>query len=1117
MMVTFVSQCEKNALKKTRRVLDAFADRIGSNTWQTIITQEGLQAVRKLLRKTASKNTAVGCHWIRSRSRSELVWVIGKRAKFSRRGLVPVNRTKRVLLGNEWESGWTMATSVQILSTLSALLHDLGKANKGFQKKLTQSGKILADPYRHEWISLRLFEAMIDGCNDDRQWLERLTNFSGFEKERPDWPARLYNDFEHNNKTKGIDHFPPLARLVAWLVVTHHRLPFNTDRHDFSKPAKFIENPKFLKLELDRFYKRLAPFDRWARSKKALQGRSDSADFWQFSAQATHSAVWQKVLKRWATKALNHTPLLQLPEENSPLLMHLSRLCLMVGDHNYSSLDAEDSRRVTSDKSLKHSLVANTCRKTGAPKQTLDEHLVGVAQFTAQFACLLPRFSDELPRLEDITSFSRRTSIDRFQWQNKAWNLVRKHQKQAREQGFFGVNLASTGCGKTLGNARIMAALADPKKGPRFTIALGLRVLTLQTGLALREKLNLDETALAILVGGAASRTLFELQQSEEQQELSNDSTGSESAEPLITEQVDYDHCALDQDNLSTIIQDPKARKLLYAPVVSCTVDHIIGASETLRGGRHIAPILRLLTSDLILDEPDDFDQRDLPALSRLVYMAGLLGSNVLLSSATLTPDLVAGLFTAYQAGRKHWQVNQGEKSSAIHCAWFDEFNENLEPCADTPAFEREHQKFIRKRVKQLELLPARRTGRILQTDLPAPEEGEEINNEAMAWLLINASHQLHGQHHEQCPESDKTASVGLIRMANINPMFELAQAIYQQKLPDQVQVHLCCYHARQLLILRSRLEQKLDRILNRNDHPSLFEHSEISDAVRSSDKQHHIFIVLATAVAEVGRDHDYDWAIVEPSSMRSIIQLVGRVWRHRPDKIATEPNVLILDSNIEALKAGKGLGVGGAVFHRPGFEGDKHRLDSHACSDLIPEEQLASINAIPRILKPEPLEPNQRLADLEHKVMKDLLNNSTLNFVNAFWQTHSAMQANVHAQRASPFRSSAAKTDYVVVMDEDQQTGLRFRYAEKAWEEPYGQDSQNSSIRYTEFVASDTEIRPWLVSHLPESLDYLSEQLNDDNLHMLAIRFSTVSLDKDRTGSEQSWCFHPWFGFWPK
>jgi len=74
MMVTFISQCEKKSLAKTRRVLDAFANRIGNNTWQTVITNEGLQAVKQLLRNTASKNTAVSCHWLRSRSRSELVW-----------------------------------------------------------------------------------------------------------------------------------------------------------------------------------------------------------------------------------------------------------------------------------------------------------------------------------------------------------------------------------------------------------------------------------------------------------------------------------------------------------------------------------------------------------------------------------------------------------------------------------------------------------------------------------------------------------------------------------------------------------------------------------------------------------------------------------------------------------------------------------------------------------------------------------------------------------------------------------------------------------------------------------------------------------------------------------
>lgn len=97
-MVIFVSQCEKKALNRTRRVLDSFANRIGANTWQTVITEEGLIAVKTLLRKTATKNTAVACHWIRSRSRSDLVWIVGNRAQFNPLGIVPVNTTLKELI-----------------------------------------------------------------------------------------------------------------------------------------------------------------------------------------------------------------------------------------------------------------------------------------------------------------------------------------------------------------------------------------------------------------------------------------------------------------------------------------------------------------------------------------------------------------------------------------------------------------------------------------------------------------------------------------------------------------------------------------------------------------------------------------------------------------------------------------------------------------------------------------------------------------------------------------------------------------------------------------------------------------------------------------------------------
>lgn len=47
MMVTFISQCEKKALVKSRRVPDAFANRIGDNTWQTVFTEDGRVSLKK--------------------------------------------------------------------------------------------------------------------------------------------------------------------------------------------------------------------------------------------------------------------------------------------------------------------------------------------------------------------------------------------------------------------------------------------------------------------------------------------------------------------------------------------------------------------------------------------------------------------------------------------------------------------------------------------------------------------------------------------------------------------------------------------------------------------------------------------------------------------------------------------------------------------------------------------------------------------------------------------------------------------------------------------------------------------------------------------------------------
>ncbi|MCK9506094.1 MAG: hypothetical protein M0Q95_18175 [Porticoccaceae bacterium] len=172
MMVTFVSQCEKKALNRTRRVLDAFADRIGDNTWQTVITQEGLLAVKKLLRKTATKNTAVSCHWIRSRARTELVWVVGNRSRFDLEGRVPVNMTGRAMPLSDEGSDWHTKEQIKLFAQMAALLHDLGKASVAFQQRL-RGKRREKNLYRHEWVSLRLFLAFV-GKDTDQGWLRRM-------------------------------------------------------------------------------------------------------------------------------------------------------------------------------------------------------------------------------------------------------------------------------------------------------------------------------------------------------------------------------------------------------------------------------------------------------------------------------------------------------------------------------------------------------------------------------------------------------------------------------------------------------------------------------------------------------------------------------------------------------------------------------------------------------------------------------------------------------------------------------------------------------------------------------------------------------------------------------
>lgn len=173
MNVLIISRCTKNARVESCRIIDQFAERTGDAAWQTVITLEGVNTLRRLLRKTAGRNTAVACHWLKKNGQTELMWIVGNIRRFNAQGRVPTNRTTQISPVNKEENRWQCAESIALLAAIAGLFHDFGKSGRSFQQSLTQKNTRSYQPYRHEWISLRLFQTFV-GERPDDVWLAKL-------------------------------------------------------------------------------------------------------------------------------------------------------------------------------------------------------------------------------------------------------------------------------------------------------------------------------------------------------------------------------------------------------------------------------------------------------------------------------------------------------------------------------------------------------------------------------------------------------------------------------------------------------------------------------------------------------------------------------------------------------------------------------------------------------------------------------------------------------------------------------------------------------------------------------------------------------------------------------
>ncbi len=256
MIVTFISQCEKRALPRTRLVLDAFANRIGDNTWQTVITEDGLAMVKKLLSRTASKSTAVSCYRFHTRKHSELLWIVGNRHKFNEWGWVPVNWTNQeVFMDIEINVKDIYANSQgQVLSehlfAVGYLAYQLIMSLNLNKPKLAQSALIAGvlhdvgklDPQFQEWLTKKLnpeqehIALLEDGVHINQS--DRGFGKFGFENHprhnELSWllAASLLKESSELNSAQ--------CRQIAHAVYWHHTRPYRKDDRFFDQ-AKGID------------------------------------------------------------------------------------------------------------------------------------------------------------------------------------------------------------------------------------------------------------------------------------------------------------------------------------------------------------------------------------------------------------------------------------------------------------------------------------------------------------------------------------------------------------------------------------------------------------------------------------------------------------------------------------------------------------------------------------------------------------------------------------------------------------------------------------------------------------------------------------------------------------
>jgi len=550
--------------------------------------------------------------------------------------------------------------------------------------------------------------------------------------------------------------------------------------------------------------------------------------------------------------AMDGLPSIPMTSGLGQAIFFYGRLALQIADHTVSS-----NKTILPPPSDPGAVLANS-------NQELVPHLKAIGKRARLVSRQLLHLSERIPGVwpESRRELDRQ-SLGRFIWQNQ---LAKTAAAVDRHAGLCVFLTAETGAGKTRGALKLLSALNE-NRPLRATVLLGLRSLTLQTGDAYRE-MGLKDDDLAVLIGSQAVLDMHD--DGRDGRVLEVESWDPENWKERLPFPFDE------------MTKTKSEQAFLAAPVLVCTTDYLAEATNYEKGS-HTLAMTRLASADLLLDEVDNYDLSSFHAVLRLVYLAGIFGRRVICSSATLAPELARGILAAY---RKGWAAFTRLSGADRKVQILLSHNRTGSRLIDSVGFRAKYRDLHEKaeRIRMAE---------------PAIRRGTTFNDWAHLPALIQDAHKnLH-----QKLKGDYEVSVGLIRCSKLRSVQKQALAISRDikmgKYGD-LTVHTLMLSAQIPLGTRVFLEDILSRVLC-YPTPEKLEESWVFEQLRlrAPDAKRHCLLVISTPVIEVGNDLDFDFAVIDPSSSRSILQTAGRVNRHRrqslPDGvvnvfIATKP-----------------------------------------------------------------------------------------------------------------------------------------------------------------------------------------------------------------------------------